>query len=295
METKVLLIGYPKSKQILSFSSYLTNKYFKSGADVVYLNYGKAPVLFGGHSYQRLIRRNLKTSNAWSRQLYLSINKLVYGDLFIFGLDDYLLSKKVNEFAYRKLISHISANKNCVGAKLGLWTSYDLSTTDPIDDGLYRVAQGASWPITTQFTIWKKDFILDYLKTISTPWEFELKGSDYLSQQSQYMIGSYDPALSYPEPSAMSMRHPKRVSVFANQDTDIDFGIKNGLINESALILGQWSGYSPVYKQRRKKKKEEKVGADSHWLALRHCSPKEYEYNYNILKQCMGPQEKGLG
>jgi hypothetical protein len=285
VETKVLLIGYPKSKQILSFSSYLTDKYFKSGADVVYLNYGRVPVLFGGHSYQRLKRISFKTSNAWSRQLHLSITKLVHGDLFILGLDDYLLSKRVNEFAYRKLMSHILENKECVGAKLGLWTSYDLNTTDPIDDGLYRVAQGAPWPITTQFTIWKKDFILDYLKKIDTPWEFELKGSNYLNKQSQYIIGSYDPALSYPEPSALSMRHPKRVSVFANQDRDIDFGVENGLIKKSSLILGQWNGHSPAYRR----------GTDSHWLALRHCSPKEYEYNYNILMQCVGPQRKKLG
>lgn len=285
MEIKVLLFGYQKSKRISSFSSYLISKYYKVGPDVVFLNYGKSPLLFGRHSYEKLRRKSLNTSRAWSYHLRSAISKLVTGEVFVLGLDDYFLSKPVNQVPYRNLLSHITANRDCVGAKLGLWTSFNRGTTEPIENGLYRVTRDSAWPVNTQLTIWRKEFILDYLKDVDTPWEFELKGSNYYGGQlSQYIIGSYDPALSYPEPSALSKRHPNRVSVFANQDQDIEFGIERGFFKETSLILGQWNGHAPSFER----------GKESHWLALSYCSAKEYEYHYNILKQCMGPWEKAI-
>jgi len=276
-------MGYPKSKKTSSFSSHLISKYFKDGPDVVFLNYGKPPILFGGHSYEKLTRKSRNTSRAWSYQLRSAISSLVPGDLFILGLDDYFLSKRVNQVAYRNLLSHIAENRDCVGAKLGLWTSFNRSTTEPIENGLYRVARDSAWPVNTQLTIWRKEFITEYLRDLETPWDFEHKGSRYyMGQTSQYIIGSYDPALSYPEPSALSKRHQNKVSVFANQDEDIEFGIQSGFFKETSLILGQWNGHAPAFER----------GEDSHWLALSYCSPKEYEYNYNILKQCMGPREE---
>lgn len=282
VEIKILLMGYPKSKAISSFSSYLIDRYYKGGADIVYLNYGKRPQLFGGHAYERLIRRTWNTSIAWSSQLRSTIPKLVSGNLLILGLDDYFLSKKFNQVAHRNLLTCISETQDCVGAKLGLWTSFDTSTTVPIGNDLYRVAKDAAWPVTTQFTIWKKDFLMDYLKDLETPWDFEMKGASYLNQSSKYIIGSYKPALSYPEPSAISRRHPKKISVFANQEVDIEFGIRNGILKESSLILGQWKGYSPPYEKKE----------NSHWSALRYCSKTEYEYNYNLLKECLGPKRE---
>lgn len=279
---KAILMGYPRSKEYVPFSSYLQNKYLHSEIEVIYSNYGDAPQLYGNHLYYKLRRQHISTKKRWSRKLISVIADVIDEDFLILGLDDYFLSRPMNYDAYGKLLNHLSQNKQCAGAKLGLWVSYDRRNILTLENSIYKVREDAPWPVTTQFTVWRKSFILKYLNECKSPWDFEIKGKSFLNENGFYMIGSTSPALCYPESSAISSRHVGKVSVFANREEDIEFGLKNGMLKKSKLVLGQWDGYAPPYES----------GIDSQKLALKFCPAKEYSYQEHLLEACLN-SEKG--
>jgi hypothetical protein len=99
-----------------------------------------------------------------------------------------------------------------------------------------------NYSVTTQYCIWNKSFLIEILKQVNTPWEFELKGSAYLNSSGKRVMGTIDTILSYPECSAISERHSGKISIFANNEYDIEELINLNLLKNDELIYGQWPG-----------------------------------------------------
>ncbi len=82
----------------------------------------------------------------------------------IFALDDYLISGLMGELP--KLGKAVLA-KLCVA-------------TDE---------ENESYPVTTQYTLWNREYLISLLEQVNTPWEFELKGSEIFKQSDKEGIG----------------------------------------------------------------------------------------------------------
>jgi len=163
---KLIRIGYPGSDKIKLASRYLVNKYLP-GFDYIELNY-EGPI------------------EKWSEYI-ISCLKAIDDPIIIFGLDDYLLNDRLNkkffDFAVLKLQSD-----ECINVKL-----CDCTPSEQIE-----------YPVTTQFTLWKRDKLIEVLEQTTTPWSFEIQGSKYVNRK-RYMTAQI-PALKYYTNSSLSSR-----------------------------------------------------------------------------------------
>ena len=166
---KIILIGYPGSQKIVPASKYLTSKYLK-GFDITYLNYK-------GHIEE------------WSRYVARFLEYLT-DEYVIFALDDYLVSG-FNEIEYNKAITGIqSFNKN-----KNIWHCVKLCQS--------TLEEHLEYPVTTQYCIWDREYLIGLLYRVKTPWEFEIQGSEYFRNESTC---AHVPCIEYDTHSCLSSR-----------------------------------------------------------------------------------------
>jgi len=176
---KVILSGYEGSKQILSASSYLLKKYLK-GFDVYFLNYGDYTGKLHTGTYVSLADKQENGAGQWSTDIREYLETLT-NDYIIFGLDDYLLT----------------------GFDKKLYDSIDLIGVDCVK--LCAEANlDKTYSCTTQYTIWKRDLLIEILRQVRTPWQFEDFGSPILNKMFKTII--HVPCLQYPSNSCLSTK-----------------------------------------------------------------------------------------
>jgi hypothetical protein len=178
---------------------------------------------------------------------------------------------------YFDLIDYMSDDYSIGAAKLGISPSYRIGDYTMLDDHVYVLKKDANYSATTQLCIWRRKFLIDVLSKIQTPWQFELVGSDYIKSTGVRVVGSTKMPLRYPEPSALSSRHPEKISVFGNRISDIEECIKRGYLKEKDLIVGQWIGHTKTYSECK---------IQPHY-ALEACPDTEVEYYKMLLDTCL--------
>lgn len=141
---KIILVGYQGSQVIVPASKFLTSKYLP-GFDITYLNY-TGPI------------------NGWSGYLVNYLNKLS-DDYIIFSLDDYLIADTIDMYKYLMAESEIGGDVVCV--------KLCKSTED----------EHSEYPVTTQYCIWDRKYLIWLLGQIDTPWQFEIHGSKIFNKK----------------------------------------------------------------------------------------------------------------
>ena len=272
---KIILAGYEGSKKILSTTSFLYKKYIPSDFDIFYLNYGKFSGELETGTYISLDDQQKGGSSSWSRYL-VNYLKSLDDEFVIFSLDDYLQSNYMNWQAYENAYNYMKSDSYIVSCKMSIGPTYRLNDFDKIDDQIYLLRKTAGYSATTQMNLWRRNFLIDILSRISTPWEFELNASPYLSSSSFKVIGSFDVIFNYPEPSSISSRHPNKISVLGNKISDIDKCIDNGYLIENDLIMGQWIGGVKNYSECK----------NDPYIALEKCPAGELDYYKLMLDTC---------
>jgi len=273
---KTILVGYEGSKKILAASSYLMNKYMPGEFEFFFLNYGDYTGELVAGTYVSLDVEQMGGSESWSRYLIEYLSSLE-DDLIIFGLDDYLLSNFIDLDAYYDLLDYMSDDYSIGAAKLGISPSYRIGDYSMLDEHVYVLKKTANYSATTQLCVWRRKFLIDVLSRIHNPWQFELMGSDYIKSTGVRIIGSTHMPLRYPEPSAISSRHPGKISVFGNRVSDIQECIKRGYLDEKDLIMGQWIGHTKTYSECK---------IHPHY-ALEACPDTEVDYYKMLLDTCL--------
>lgn len=216
---KIILAGYEGSKKILAASSFLVSKYLGPGFDVYWLNYGKYDgSLFAGQ-YIELDSEQKGGVGLWSKYLADYLEK-INDDLVIFALDDYLLNSPVNIELYKKLLSFMERD-DIICARL--CSSDFYRDYQALGTGLILIDGNNEYSSTTQYCIWKRAFLIELLKQVRTPWEFELQGSRYLGQAGKKVVGSMVPAFYYYENSALSVKWGDRVKLDGIRAEDKDY------------------------------------------------------------------------
>ena len=160
-------MGYPGSQCIVKASKYLTDKYLGWGFDIRYVNY-------------------TGEINGWANFLsgYLTAIKDKH---IIFALDDYLIASLMDIEKY-----HWAALPG-IGAEI---VSVKLCHSTPEEHEEY--------PVTTQYTIWDRKYLIDLLSHVYTPWQFEIDGSIYFKRGNKKTL--HVPCLEYFTNSSISSR-----------------------------------------------------------------------------------------
>jgi hypothetical protein len=243
------LVGYKDSKKIISASGYLINKYIPNSIKTTFLNYGSFKGEIFNSSYTMLSYLRYGGVNSWGKNL-AKFFKSLDEEILIFGLDDYLLTKKLKEDQLRKFILKMQDSANIANVQMSI-TSNQLNKKYIINsDGFNYLKFDAMYSATTQWTIWRKDILVTILENIKNPWEFELEGSKILNSLNLRTVITDPPILIYPDGSSLSGRQKGKISVLGNQVKDINNLIKMGYLKKEELILGQFINVSIPFDEK---------------------------------------------
>jgi hypothetical protein len=136
----IVLVGYRGSQKIVPSSKYLTDKYLPM-FNKIYLNYE------GG-------------INGWGKYV-AGFMRYLTDEFVIFALDDYLVSDSIDIEAFRKALADIEALSDVTVCKLCYCTE----------------EENQEYPVTTQYSIWKREKLIQILEANFDPWRFEVDGS----------------------------------------------------------------------------------------------------------------------
>lgn len=181
---KCILVGYPGSQKIVPASRYLTTKYLPGHFRTIYLNYeGRI--------------------EEWSNYLVDYLSKLT-DKYIIFALDDYLIADYIDIDGYCSALAEIGEDVVC--AKLCHATPDELR----------------EYPVTTQYCIWDREYLISLLSKIRTPWEFEIVGSKLFDKKVVH-----HPCLTYFTNSSISGRW-EGIRLDGVKEEDVKFIKQNG-------------------------------------------------------------------
>lgn len=111
-------------------------------------------------------------------------------------------------------------------------------------DQLYRVS--------TQPSIWRKDFLVELLDEDWSPWDFEIKGSQKSYGMEERVLCIADPYYNqYPTKwtpkGAVSRFHEGMINILGLAPEDIREFVEKGVFTEDQLQWGQWDGPVPTF------------------------------------------------
>lgn len=158
-----IIIGYPGSQKIVPASKYLATKYLPNDWNLLYVCYEKHV------SY-------------WAAFVKECISE-IKDQYIIFSLDDYLISAPLDIDKFNTAFYKIGGDIKCV--KLCHST----------------IQEHEEYPVTTQWTIWDREYLIEILETVTDPWSFEIHGSKIFDK-----ICLHAPCLEYFTNSSISSR-----------------------------------------------------------------------------------------
>lgn len=160
----IVFIGSSKSDCVIDASKYLANKYLPDFCKI-YLKYDGELEFWG--------------------QYVSGFLEYLQDEQVMLGLDDFLFSDYINkeEFVLARL--QMTSDDNIACAKLCDCTEEEQ----------------AEYPVTTQMTIWRRDYLIYLLKNTNSPWNFERAGSLMFNKKAILR-----PCIKYDTNSATSYR-----------------------------------------------------------------------------------------
>jgi|TARA_R110001583_G_scaffold46677_4_gene146344 hypothetical protein len=136
----------------------------------------------------------------WSTDLRQHFRK-IKDDFFIYGSEDVAFVERTDVECLNQLteiiqsdptIGRINLVDPCEG---GTWYTRENNPhyktvlyQDFGDWGLYEQTKESNYSVTTQLSIWSKQFFLRHCQAGLTPWEFELKGSENARKDGDYRV-----------------------------------------------------------------------------------------------------------
>lgn len=183
---KIILVGYLGSQRIVPASQWLVSKYL-SMFEAIYLNY-KGPI------------------EGWAGYVATFL-KFLTDEYVVFTLDDYLVADYIDLAEMRKGFSRIGGDTVCI--KL-------CNSTDQ---------EHREYPVTTQYCLWNREYLISLLEKVRTPWEFEIIGSKIFDKECEHW-----PCIKYFTNSSLSARW-EGVNLEGLKEEDLTYIKENGLIS----------------------------------------------------------------
>lgn len=172
---KAIIVGYPGSQSIVPASEYLIGKYvvdYSTEIFPIFLNHA-GPV------------------SEWAPTLS-KLFKLLPDKLVMFALDDYLVSGPLDLSIYEQALRCMEGDP--VRGDPPACVKLCHATAE----------ENEEYPVTTQWTIWRRQTLTYLLDAVRTPWEFEIIGSTLFKKLKYRAL--HAPCIPYFTNSAISSR-----------------------------------------------------------------------------------------
>lgn len=235
---RVILPGYEGSKSILPASSYLLSKYMPDHYfDIEFLNFGSFQESLYTGCVVSLADYQIGGSGAWSRYIREYLQSLP-DEFIIFALDDYFIYEPINYSSYRMLCNIVSMDPKIVCARLCSSDFYSANeyAIYQTNHEVIILNPNVTYSATTQYCIWRTQYLIELLGMTADPWNFEIHGSEILNESGKKVIGTKYPTLVYGESSALSERWPGKVKVGALAQEDILYLVNNKHLKVEEII-----------------------------------------------------------
>lgn len=250
---KFIVVTSHTTKHVTSAFSYLFNKHVSSKEEVLLLgNYNYDLQLPSNFSYIKRCNEDEPINN-WTKTIYDAI-KDINTDYFIFGLDDFFSVRPFNYEIFNIVLKYMDKTPNAVRYDFGPGIVCDYKTNLVIsndDFDIIEQCQGENYRCSTQFSIWKKNFLLSMLSQPQSPWDFENQGSEKMRNDGNQVLGTNRKfCWHWIEMSGISSRAPGRVNVLGIDLKTIQELIDLKMLNEDNLQFGYYIGNVPYYKHK---------------------------------------------
>ena len=230
---RVVLAGHEGSKKILTASSWLIDKYLPQDFRVHFLNFGEFHGKLYRGTYIPLDDSQVGGSMAWSKYIREFI-KTMTDDFIVLGLDDYLLSATLDTERFEAIQNLMFLDDSIVCGRLCQSGFY--SKPEVVVDGEFiQLTPQAGYSVTTQYCIWRREYLVSLLERTTTPWDFELEGSRILNGDGVKVIGTLTPAMKFPDASCLSPGKWHGVKVWDADPVDISRLVEMGHLKREDL------------------------------------------------------------
>ena len=266
--TKIPTIFIPicdKNLWILKIYFHLFKKFWGSEQKVVILGFMHPEFeLPENFTFVSLAEKQEGGAKKWTRYLY-NYFKTIEDEYVIFSLEDFFPTQKPNLQTLNMLFEFTKTHN--VGRCDITWDSYinifDRNNTaaknrsykvlkKSNDFVLLQIPENAPYRISTQPSIWEKEYLLEFLNNDWSPWDFEVQGTVKSAQLDKRIIAIADPSyLNFPtkwvHKGAISRYHEDKINILGLDVITIKELIDNKLVDKNKLQWGQWNGPVPLF------------------------------------------------
>tara|TARA_Y100000592_G_scaffold30536_2_gene48619 strand:+ start:24128 stop:25903 length:1776 start_codon:yes stop_codon:yes gene_type:complete len=285
---------------ILKIYSHLFKKFWGDEQPVVVLGFGKPDFeLPKNFTFVSLAEKQEGGASKWTRYLYNYFSS-IEDEHVIFTLEDFFPIQKPNIEVLNSLYSF--AKKHDIGRCDITWDSYvnifdknNIATRSKSykvlakndDFVILDIPKNAPYRISTQPSIWQRQYLLNFLNNDWSPWDFEIRGTHESSKSDKKIIAIADSTfVNYPtkwiHKGAVSRYHEGKINVLGLDIKTIKELIDLDLVQQENLQWGQWNGSVPTF--------DELGGFDFHPVKMpaheaSATNWKEYQNIYNPDKE----------
>ncbi len=232
---KLCIVTCDKTSWILKPFAFLLDKYCPELTDIAVLGYSVFPELPERYKIVSLSPKQ-NNINEWCINLYKYFNS-IDDDYVLFGLDDVFPIRSIDYNVLNKGLSLIKNDSNIVRYELGIG-HYWHGAINKIDDVFYSYGNESLYRISTQWAIWNREYLMEYLNHTWTPWEFETEGSKIASSDGKDVIATQSVYACEFDFSALSSIYEGMVNVAGVIREDVEEMISLGILERDKLQLG---------------------------------------------------------
>jgi len=242
------IITCDKTNHVLNVTIPLLDKYWNISKSVKIVGFSK-PDIELPNDYEFISMKPTQESiDDWCKDIY-SVIQNDPNEFIIFMLDDFLPIDYVNTEILNYFYDELTNNSNLVRCGLGIDMSFlPYRIIETFDNySVFELSQQSPYRITTQPSIWRKEYLLNFLSRSTNPWNFETQNNPMDDKRIISTVGNH--TFRYVEESALSGRHPNKFNILGLRHDDIKWLLGKGLLDKNKLQYGQHVGNVPQFNE----------------------------------------------
>lgn len=240
------VITCDKTKHVLKATIPLMEKYWNVEKQVKILGFnGEDIVLPKNYEFISIKPKQLSIDD-WAKDIY-SVIVNDSNEHLIMMLDDVPPLDYINVDIYNMLYEKCLNDSEIVRCALcnDLQFLPCFVTEGFGDHSIIEQSQHSEYRITTQPSIWRKDYLLEILNKSTNPWQFE---TAHPSKDGKRIIGTRGKyACCCMGETMLSNRYPGMYNILGLKLSDVKWLVELGAIPESNLQWGQYLGTVPQF------------------------------------------------